>query len=387
MNHNKYEKLVHEVFTQLTMYVRDVNLSPQYFQQYKVGMVIREPGFIDASNCIAGMHTTHRFTILSNRMRPLTKFEREMGWGLHTSGANAYFKILDIYEVNGKTQIVLLHLLDDYRWRFFQNEESSLEADIVLDLREKFKQALLKEEIPELSSEEWLKRCAKPLGLNEAGQLIDVNRHIEEFLKPIKDANFREFYHKFIYIRCPKLLNDTLSNWVVAGDTGLIVYGYIDEKWGLSFQPISIATETPMGLLTRKLESNTMIVLRRSGLGMFEYCDLKHQDVDRTGFASFEHYIRSQYQVMNKDKEKSRAIGLLDPLRHPDFPDDVVVTLFKQHHEPEQAWIRICKLKDNFLYGDLLTQPYSELGVSIGDSIQCSLHETQDRQLILVSQL
>lgn len=52
-------------------------------------------------------------------MLDISEYEQGTNWGLCVADHESRFKVLDVYEYEGKTQITLLHLLDDDRWRIF----------------------------------------------------------------------------------------------------------------------------------------------------------------------------------------------------------------------------------------------------------------------------
>ncbi len=81
------------------------------------------------------------------------------------AASSSHFLILDKYEYHGKTQITLLHLPNDKRWKLFQNVKFSVFDDIVNDTRKRFENKCGQEVIPELATHEWLKRCFAPLGI------------------------------------------------------------------------------------------------------------------------------------------------------------------------------------------------------------------------------
>lgn len=121
INTEIYEKVITDILPGLTMFVRDVDLSPVCAKQYKPGMIIMERGFTDASNHVMGMITSHRFAILSNHVADFRAYEHDTNWGLFVAQRGSHFKVLDVYEYQGETQILLLHLPDDNRWTLFQN--------------------------------------------------------------------------------------------------------------------------------------------------------------------------------------------------------------------------------------------------------------------------
>ena len=180
-----FEEVINEIFPGLTMYVRDVNLSPTIAAKYKADMIIREPGFTDASSRVMGMVTTHRFAILSNHMADLGPFEHGTNWGLYIARRNAHFKILDIYEYQGRTQILLLHLPDNHQWKLFENVKLTLEDQLIEDSRKRFENKSVQDPVPELAKENWLARCASPLGMNNNGDFFDPEPNLNE-LRPVR---------------------------------------------------------------------------------------------------------------------------------------------------------------------------------------------------------
>lgn len=152
-NKVSYEKLINETFPGLTMYVRDANLPAECVSKYNTGMIIKERDFTDASHRVMGMITTHRYSILSNHMADLSAFEHETNWGLCTAKSGSHFKVLDIYEFRGKTQILLLHLPDDERWKMFENMSFSIEEQLIHTSKQRFENKVFSNPIPELTSD------------------------------------------------------------------------------------------------------------------------------------------------------------------------------------------------------------------------------------------
>ena len=132
------EQLMNEMLPGLQLFARDINLTPEEASKFRVGQIIRNAAFTDATSRVGGMVTTHRFSILSNHLFDLTKAEHGTNWGLHVANRDSHFKVLDIYEHEGKTQILLLHLPDDYRWKWMEHVNLDLPVDIVADSRERF---------------------------------------------------------------------------------------------------------------------------------------------------------------------------------------------------------------------------------------------------------
>ena len=380
-----FEEVINEIFPGLAMYVRDVNLPPAFASKYEPDMIIMEPGFTDASSRVMGMVTTHRFSILSNHMADLGPYEHDTNWGLFVARRNAHFKILDIYEFQGRTQILLLHLPDDNRWKLFENVKINLEDQIIEDSRKRFENKSVQDPVPELAKKDWLARCASPLGMSDDGAFFDLDPNLLSELRPVKDTGFREFYHRFIYIECRDILERLMGDFLNDDDTGAIAYGYIDEQAGLSFQIVKVAAIKDNHICFRDSIEKAMLIMRYGSLKNARFVDLAQTDVDTKQFAAFEQMIREHYDTDNQEKEHLRKLSFLDSSRHPNYPDDLAVLLLHENHQPEQVWVRGDHLTENEIRGTLLNEPNADFGVHHGDSIQIIPYKQDDGSIVCVS--
>jgi predicted NAD-dependent protein-ADP-ribosyltransferase YbiA (DUF1768 family) len=155
------------------LYVRDVDLSEELEGKYETGALIREKAFVDMTDKIGQMTTSHRYAIFTNHVGNLSQFEKGTNWNLHTAAAGSKFKILDIYKFKGKTQILLLHLMDGFEEIFI--DDNTIDSEYVDSARKVFEESFEKEIIPEVNSPEWLKRCSFPLGMDDNGNLWDLD--------------------------------------------------------------------------------------------------------------------------------------------------------------------------------------------------------------------
>jgi hypothetical protein len=159
------EELLNRLLPGLQIFVRDINMSPEFINTYQPGMIIKERGFVDASARVGGMITSCRYAILSNHMKDLSSLEHGTNWGLAVASDNSYFKVIDVFQENGKTQITLLHLLNE-EWLPFQNLELR-EPNLAQMSRDRFLAKYQSEPIAELTTEAWLDRCKYPVGLDD----------------------------------------------------------------------------------------------------------------------------------------------------------------------------------------------------------------------------
>ena len=376
---------INDILPGLNMYVRDVDLPPALAKKYEPGMIIAERAYTDASSRVMGMVTSHRYAILSNHMTDLGPYEEGTNWGLFVARRNAHFKVLDVYEYRGRTQILLLHLPDDSRWKLFKNLKINLEDQMIEDCRKRFENKSVQEPIPELATKDWLKRCSFPLGMTEQGELFDVDIPLVSELHSVKDAGFREFYHRFVYLDCRDVLEGLYGSFLKDDDTGVLAYGYIDEEAGLSFQVAKLASLKDYDIELRDSLEDAMMIIRIGSLETAAYIDIAQTDIDTRQFADFEQAIRGAYDPKDSVKEQLRALTFLDLSRHPEYPDDIAVYLTREGLEPECVWVRSNYLTENEIRGDLLNEPMADFGVHIGESVQIIPHELPTGQLVFVS--
>ena len=381
------EQLMNEMLPGLQLFARDINLTPEETAKFKVGMIVRNAAFTDATSRVGGMVTTHRFSILSNHLFDLSKAEHGTNWGLHVANRDSHFKVLDIYEHEGKTQILLLHLPDDYRWKWMEHVTLDLPVDIVADSRDRFASKAHAEPIPEVTSPEWLDRCGFAPGLDIKGELFPNEIPIASQMQKVKDASFRSFYHQLVYVRCASLIEDVMSEVAQPGDTGLVLYGYIDEEAGVSFQPLWIAKEGESALDMRLIPEETMYLIRLANLDDCEFCSMKWMEVDSYIVDRARRVIAEVYDTKSKEKEETRTFQGLDRFRHREHPDDFGVAIYYEDKskDPERLWVRISRVEGNPCFGTLLMDSKHPDGPKEGEEIMFRVLQNEKGELEVVS--
>lgn len=381
------EQLMNEMLPGLQLFARDINLTPEEVACYRVGEVVRNPAFTDATCRVGGMVTTHRYGILSNHMMDLSYAEHGTNWGLCIANRDSHFKVLDIYEHEGKTQILLLHLPDDYRWKWMEHVNLDLPVDIVADSRERFASKAHAEPIPEVTSPEWLDRCGFAPGLYIKGELFPNEIPIASQMQKVKDASFRSFYHELVYVRCAALIEDVMPEVAKAGDTGLVLYGYIDEEAGVSFQPLWIAKEGESTLDMRLIPEETMYLIRLVNLDDCDFCSMKWIEVDPYIVDRARRVIAEVYDTKSKEKEETRTFQGLDQFRHRAYPDDFGVAVYYEDKskDPERLWVRISRVEGNQCFGTLLMDSKHPDGPKEGDEIMFKVLQNENGELEVVS--
>ncbi len=111
MDHQKLEEIFNQTFPGISFLYRDVDLSNELIAKYQVGQIIHEKGFTDTSKFGGGLDKSLRYLIASAHGKDLSVIDEKAGkWGLVLIASGSYFKVLDICEEAGKTQIQLLHI-------------------------------------------------------------------------------------------------------------------------------------------------------------------------------------------------------------------------------------------------------------------------------------
>ena len=93
---------------------------------------------------------------------------RQKWWSI--ANRDSHFNVLGCHCFNQQTAIILLHLPDDERWKLFEKVHLSLEEDILNRAIYSFETKIQLPPIPELTTNDWLKRCEFPLGVDNNGE-------------------------------------------------------------------------------------------------------------------------------------------------------------------------------------------------------------------------
>jgi len=169
---DKLEDLLNQTFAGLTIYYRDTILSKELQNKYSVGQVLMEKAFTDMSWKGGGLISDFRYLIASAFGKDLSAFhEKAERFGLTVLQPNSYFKVLDICELNGKKQVLLLNIPAEGA-EVLNKMAISIEEEIVSMARQSFAQRINEEPVPELTDEEWLQRTSFPIGMSEDGEFF-----------------------------------------------------------------------------------------------------------------------------------------------------------------------------------------------------------------------
>ena len=187
MKNVRLKAIYSETFSDLKLFYRDTTLSDNLIANYKIGQIIQEKGFTDMTSIGGGLSGNLRYLIASANAKNLSKFNPDSAkTGHFLLDTIAYFKVLDIQKIDGKTQVFLLNIPDN-SLSLFKNSTSNLEEEITEKARKKFADKMNLAVVQELQTLEWKERTKSPIGMNDDGELFfDDSKIKPEPLKRIE---------------------------------------------------------------------------------------------------------------------------------------------------------------------------------------------------------
>ena len=111
------------------------------------------------------------------------------------------------------------------------------------------------------------------------------------------------------------------------------------------------------------------LTLRRKAADDYRFLGLDYCDVDTSDFADYIAAMDERYKCAHEQTEKMREFKFLDSVRHPEYPDIVLVMLFKEGMQAEKVWVHCMAFSENELFGKLLTEPKQNFGIHPGNII------------------
>lgn len=172
MDNKQIEEIYNQTFGGLTLFYRDTTLSENLVSKYFVGQILTERGFTDMSYKGGGLTTNFRYLIASANAKDLSAFNPDSAkFGHVLLPSNAFFKVLDIYKIDNKTQIFLLEI-PATAVDFFASATSNIEEDITKKARESFENKVNSNAIAELQTQEWKEKTEFPIGMDDKGNFF-----------------------------------------------------------------------------------------------------------------------------------------------------------------------------------------------------------------------
>jgi len=173
------EEIVNWTLPGLTMYYRDAHLPEDVITKYKVGQIFRAGIFTDVSGFAGQLTKNSRFVIASSKAVPTYKVNPDNEkWQHHTLNVNSYFKVLDIYKKDGKTQFFLLHIpaqgVEFFRRTVLQLGGNNIEEQIIAKARQSLDTKMNMEPVRALEENAWIERTWFPVGMKDKDQFFSL---------------------------------------------------------------------------------------------------------------------------------------------------------------------------------------------------------------------
>jgi len=202
-------------------------------------------------------------------------------------------------------------------------------------------------------------------------------------LRLINDADFRELFHRVIYIKPTKEVIEHLAEDmdIYLKDRGFLAYGYIDNQCGFSFRIICSAHIRNNKLEYGAYDSQRLYIIRRGYVNCCSFAFIEEYDVEISDLeeSALKHIrdIDMLYKC-REETEQMRKFMFLDPFRSKEYPDDLQVILFKEGLQLEAVWVKCYTYTDNELFGLLLNEPEQDFGFHEGSIIGFAPMETDN---------
>lgn len=177
-----FEKFVNWTFPGLQFFYRDTDAPVAIDTTYHVGDVLRAGFFVDVTTKLCRPVHRTRFLIASAHAAMLCETGELCEenpdikkWNLCTLHFNSYFKVMDIYEKDGVTQVFLLHIPaaaaffigHDETAMDFVNEATGKELSLIDMARKSLDDKMLMEVHPRSLDKEFCERTYRPVGLDD----------------------------------------------------------------------------------------------------------------------------------------------------------------------------------------------------------------------------
>lgn len=166
------QALFNETFNHLSFFWRDTDLSADKVEKYQQGQILVERAFTDVTYKNGGLAKNLRYTIASSNGKDLGQLNPEVAkYGFVVLPAMTLFKVLDVYTVGDKTQVLLLNF-PTYGAGIMCVASTDVEDQMINEARRLFDEQLKMEPIPELQEQQWTGRTAFPIGMDDNGNFF-----------------------------------------------------------------------------------------------------------------------------------------------------------------------------------------------------------------------
>lgn len=197
----------------------------------------------------------------------------------------------------------------------------------------------------------------------------------------VYEMSFRDMNQKMVEIHGVKMVK-LLEKMGLKLDHlyGALMYGYIDHNAGFTFEIMALETKK------QNIEYRIVPIGVSCKIPRFDVQEMNVEILDNVNVDLFQDKIDivAKTTQVSKELEELRLYKELDPSRHLEYPDDVMVYFLEEGKEPEACWIRLEGMQDGKMYGTVLTALHQDFGVKEKDTVYFGMTQMEDDKLACV---
>lgn len=197
----------------------------------------------------------------------------------------------------------------------------------------------------------------------------------------VYEMSFRDMNQKMVEIHGVKMVK-LLEKMGLKLDHlyGALMYGYIDHNAGFTFEIMALETKK------QNIEYRIVPIGVSCKIPRFDVQEMNIEILDNVSVDLFQDKIDivAKATQVSRELEELRLYKELDPSRHLEYPDDVMVYFLEEGKEPEACWIRLEGMQDGKMYGTVLTALHQDFGVKEKDTVYFGMTQMEDDKLACV---
>ncbi|WP_278712310.1 hypothetical protein [Eubacterium ventriosum] len=200
----------------------------------------------------------------------------------------------------------------------------------------------------------------------------------------ISEVGFRVVYKSFAVFPIGDF-EESVKDYLGVEDANcMLTYGYIDVEQGLTLEVIALGKQKGDSAVFFDSCDDRRFFIRAGAVINEEFVAIGN------GIEEFKERYSDKIDIIayydaEDDVEITRTWNKIDKIRHPEFPDDVLVGIMKEGLQPEGCWVRIKELNEGKIMGTLLNEPTQDFGCHEGDLIPFKLFEKKDGSIAAAS--
>jgi hypothetical protein len=180
--------------------------------------------------------------------------------------------------------------------------------------------------------------------------------------------NFRAILNKLVIFKDKSIIERMHKNKLNENSDAVLTYCYVDDEAGITFEYLCPYNIEKRAMFVQE-DKDYSYKLR---FGSVVDCEILIIDSDNTGDIIIDKWIdmiKNGYKTSD-DIIEFRTWGFIDHLRAKEYPDDILIGLFKEGLKGEGMYIKLIKKEDKKIFGKLLNEPYQNFGVHLFDIIE-----------------